>query len=66
MCDLAVSYVGDVARELVDSCAITSRVSAVLGGMHPLALYGTYLIKAFNTPAKYEAVLGSFDWGGGT
>ena len=33
--------------------------------MHPLALYGTYLVKALKPPAKYGVVLGSFGWGGG-
>jgi flavorubredoxin len=65
MYDLSVSDVGDIARELVDSRAIILGAPTVLGGMHPLALYGTYLVKAFNPPAKYGVVLGSFGWGGG-
>ena len=65
MYDLAVSDIGDVARELVDSRAIIIGAPTVLGGMHPLALYGTYLVKALNPPAKYGVVLGSFGWGGG-
>ena len=65
MYDLAVSDIGDVARELVDSRAIILGAPTVLGGMHPLALYGTYLVKALNPPAKYGVVLGSFGWGGG-
>jgi flavorubredoxin len=65
MYDLAVSDIGDVARELVDSRSIVIGVPTVLGGMHPLALYGTYLVKALNPPAKYGVVLGSFGWGGG-
>jgi flavorubredoxin len=65
MYDLSVSDIGDVARELVDSRAIILGAPTVLGGMHPLALYGTYLVKALNPPAKYGVVLGSFGWGGG-
>jgi flavorubredoxin len=65
MYDLSVSDIGDVARELVDSRAIVLGAPTVLGGMHPLALYGTYLVKALNPPAKYGVVLGSFGWGGG-
>jgi flavorubredoxin len=65
MYDLAVSDIGDVARELVDSRAIIIGAPTVLGGMHPLALYGTYLVKALNPPAKYGVVLGSFGWSGG-
>lgn len=63
--DLTVSDIGDVARELVDSRAIILGAPTVLGGMHPLALYGTYLVKALNPPARYGVVLGSFGWGGG-
>lgn len=63
--DLSVSDIGDVARELVDSRAIILGAPTVLGGMHPLALYGTYLVKALNPPAKYGVILGSFGWGGG-
>ncbi len=65
MYDLAVSDIGNVARELVDSRAIILGSPTVLAGMHPLALYGTYLVKALNPPAKYGVVLGSFGWGGG-
>ncbi len=65
MYDLSVSDIGDVARELVDSRAIILGTPTVLGGMHPLALYGTYLVKALNPPAEYGVVLGSFGWGGG-
>jgi flavorubredoxin len=65
MYDLAVSDIGDIARELVDSRAIIIGAPTVLGGMHPLTLYGTYLVKALNPPAKYSVVLGSFGWGGG-
>jgi flavorubredoxin len=63
--DLATSDIGDVARELVDSRAIILGTPTVLGGMHPLALYGTYLVKALKPPAKYGVVLGSYGWGGG-
>jgi len=65
MYDLAVSDTGDIARELVDSRAIILGAPTVLAGMHPLALYGTYLVKALNPPAKYGVILGSFGWGGG-
>ncbi|WP_440948200.1 FprA family A-type flavoprotein [Methanosarcina sp. T3] len=65
MYDLAASDIGDVGRELVDSRALVLGAPTVLGGMHPLALYGTYLVKALNPPAKYGVILGSFGWGGG-
>ena len=65
MYDLAVSDIGDIARELVDSRAIVFGAPTVLGGMHPLSLYGTSLVKALNPPAKYGVVLGSFGWAEG-
>jgi flavorubredoxin len=63
--DLEVADTGDIARELVDSRAVIIGAPTVLAGMHPLALYGTYLVKALKPPAKYGVILGSFGWGGG-
>jgi flavorubredoxin len=63
--DLEVADTGDIARELVDSRAVIIGAPTILAGMHPLALYGTYLVKALNPPAKYGVLLGSFGWGGG-
>lgn len=63
--DLEVADTGDIARELVDSRAVIIGAPTVLAGMHPLALYGTYLVKALKPPAKYGVILGSFGWGEG-
>jgi len=63
--DLEVADTGDIARELVDSRAVIIGAPTVLAGMHPLALYGTYLVKALKPPAKYGVILGSFGRGGG-
>lgn len=63
--NLAVSDLGDLARELVDSRAVVLGSPTVLGGMHPLALQGAYLVKAFKPPVKYGVLLGSYGWGGG-
>lgn len=63
--NLAVADLGDIARELVDSRAVVLGSSTVLGGMHPLALQGAYLVKAFKAPIKYGVLLGSYGWGGG-
>jgi flavorubredoxin len=63
--DLEVADTGDIARELVDSRSVIIGAPTILAGMHPLALYGTYLVKALNPPAKYGVLLGSFGWGGG-
>ncbi|MCQ1536637.1 FprA family A-type flavoprotein [Methanosarcina sp. KYL-1] len=63
--DLAVSDIGNVAQELVDSRAVVLGTPTVLAGMHPLALHGASLIKALKPPAKYGVLLGSYGWGGG-
>ena len=63
--NLAVSDIGDVAKDLVDSRALVIGAPTVLGGAHPLAVYATYLVKALRPPTKYGVVLSSFGWGGG-
>lgn len=63
--NLALADIGDVAKDLVDSRAIVLGAPTVLGGMHPLAVYATYLVKALRPPLKYGVVLSSYGWGGG-
>ncbi len=57
--------IGEIAKDFVDSCAIVLGVPTMLGGMHPLAGYATYLIKAFRPPLKYCVILSSHGFGGG-
>ncbi len=63
--NLAMADIGEVAKDLVDSRAIVLGTPTVLGGMHPLALYGAYLVRALRPPIKYGVVLSSYGWGGG-
>jgi flavorubredoxin len=63
--NLTAADIGDVAKDLVDSRAIVLGAPTVLGGAHPLAVYGTYLAKALRPPAKLAVVLSSYGWGGG-
>ncbi len=63
--NLVKADVGDIAKDLVDSRALVLGTPTVLGGMHPLALYGAHLVKALRPPVKYGAVLSSYGWGGG-
>jgi len=63
--NLSNADIGEIAKDLVDSRAIVLGTPTVLGGMHPLALYGTYLVKALSPPLKYGAILSSYGWGGG-
>ncbi len=63
--NLSNADIGDVAKDLVDSRGIVLGTPTVLGGMHPVALYATYLVKALRPPLKYGVVLSSYGWGGG-
>ena len=63
--NLTLSDIGDVAKDLVDSRAIVLGAPTVLGGIHPLAFYAAYLVKALRPPLKYGVVLSSYGWGGG-
>ena len=63
--NLALADIGDVANDLVDSRAIVLGAPTVLGGVHPLAVYATYLVKALRPPLKFGVVLSSYGWGAG-
>lgn len=63
--NLSNADIGEIAKDLVDSRAIVLGTPTVLGGMHPLAIYGSYLVKALRPPLKYGAILSSYGWGGG-
>jgi len=64
--NLVHADLGDIAKDLVDSRGIVLGAPTVLGGMHPIAVYASYLVKALRPPLKYAVVLSSFGWGGGT
>lgn len=63
--NLTSADIGDIARDLVDARAIVLGTPTVIGGMHPLAIYATYLVRALRPPLKYGAVVSSYGWGGG-
>lgn len=63
--NLSYADIGEIAKDLVDSRALVLGTPAVLGGMHPLAIYATYLVKALRPPLRYGAVLSSYGWGAG-
>jgi flavorubredoxin len=63
--NLISADIADVAKDLVDSRAIVLGAPTVLGGAHPLAVYGAYLVKALRPPVKFGVVLSSYGWGGG-
>ncbi len=61
--NLAFADLGDIAKDLVDSKAIVLGAPTVLGGMHPLGVYATYLVKALRPPLKFGVILSSYGWG---
>jgi len=63
--NLTSADIGDVAKDLVDSRAIVLGAPTVLGGVHPLGLYATYLVKALRPPTKFGVMLSSYGWGRG-
>ncbi|NIN66645.1 MAG: MBL fold metallo-hydrolase [Anaerolineae bacterium] len=63
--NLVNADIGDVARDLVDSRAIVLGAPTVLGGMHPLAIYASHLVRALRPPLRYGVILSSYGWGGG-
>jgi len=63
--NLALTDIGDLAKDLADSRAIVLGAPTVLGGAHPLAVYAVYLFKALRPPTKFAVLLGSYGWGGG-
>ncbi len=63
--NLAITDIGDLAKDLVDSKAIVLGAPTVLGGAHPLAVYAAYLVKALRPPIKFAVFLSSYGWGGG-
>ena len=65
MYDLSIADLGDVAKDLVDSKAIVFGTPTVLGGMHPVAIFAAYLVRALRPPLKYAVILSSYSWGGG-
>jgi len=63
--NLAITDIRELARDLVDSRAIVLGAPTVLGGVHPIAVYATYLVKALRPPAKFAVLISSYGWGGG-
>jgi flavorubredoxin len=63
--DLPSADLGEVAKDYVDSRAVILGMPTVLGGMHPLAAYAAFLMKAMRPPLQYAALLSSFGFGGG-
>ena len=63
--NLALTDIGDLAKDLVDSRAIVLGAPTVLGGAHPLTVYATHLFKALHPPTKFAVLLSSYGWSRG-
>lgn len=63
--NLAITDIGDLAKDLVDSKALVLGTPTVLGGAHPLAVYAAYLVRALRPPTKFVVLLSSYGWAGG-
>lgn len=61
--DLAVSDIGKLAMSLVDAATVIVGTPTVIGGPHPLAVYGTYLANLLRPKVKFLSVVGSYGWG---
>lgn len=62
--DLPVSDIGEIAMSLVDAGALVVATPTVLTGMHPLALYATYLVSILKPKTRYISMIVSYGWGG--
>jgi len=61
--DLVVTDIGKLAMSLVDAATIVVGTPTVIGGPHPLAVYGTYLANLLRPKVKFLSILGSYGWG---
>ena len=62
--DLPVSDIGEIAMSLVDAGALVVATPTVLTGMHPLALYATYMVSILKPKTRYISMIVSYGWGG--
>ena len=64
--NLAVTDIGKLAMELVDSATIILGVPTVLAGPHPMVAHAAFLANALRPNLKFAAIIGSYAWGGKT
>lgn len=63
--NLENANVKDLCADLVDSRGIIFGAPTVLSSIHPLGIYGAYLLKLLKPPVKYGAFLSSYGWADG-
>ncbi|GAB4184105.1 MAG: FprA family A-type flavoprotein [Calditrichia bacterium] len=64
MYDMAVTDIGQVAIDLVDSTTLVLGTPVVLNSAHPNVVYGAYLANILQPKIKYGAIISSYGWGG--
>jgi len=64
--DLSASDIGELAAALVDAPTLVMGTPTVLGGPHPYAMLGAYLVNALRPPVRYVSAIVSYGWGGKT
>ena len=47
---------------MVDSRTLIFAAPTVLAGVHPLGMYGAFLVKVLRPPLKYALLLSSYGW----
>jgi len=62
--NLTVTDIGELAMTLVDAATLIVATPTVLTGMHPSALYATYLANALRPKTKFVSLIISYGWGG--
>ncbi len=53
---------GDICADIVDSRTLIFAAPTILAGVHPLGMYGAFLIKVLRPPLKYVLLLSSYGW----
>lgn len=62
--DLARADIGKFAMALVDAATLIFASPTTLGGAHPHAVFGAYLVNALRPKTKFLSIIGSYGWGG--
>jgi len=55
--------IGYLATELIDTPTFILAAPAVLNGVHPYAIYASYLVNLLRPEIKYLGIIGSYGWG---
>jgi flavorubredoxin len=62
--DLTRADIGKFAMALVDAATLILASPTTLGGAHPQAVFGAYLVNALRPKTRFVSIIGSYGWGG--